>query len=377
MNALVKVYITDNSMAAYGELKGFLLGSEGAITPWQQGYIVTVLAEIAGMNLPQASDDAAQMLKYMTNFVAGLYTNGENGYAQTNGAAYWLYLKDPVTNTPYSTWSEFSTGNVAAFKLNPSGIGLGSANPASIPINWLTDMQGGYAVIAKAALADLITYTQSPQAIEAYGYVVGQIAAAWAGNSAGMEWAYQAFPMWNVMPRLPDGTYLAASQMQINTSNSSTVTLTATGGDSLLAVVGSGTATLIGGSGSTDLLFGGSGPTTLIAGTGNDYLFAGKGATTFIDNRGNDYMKGGPASDTFTFADANPGHDIIANFKAGADVLKIASNLNGNGITSAAALISNANVVEGSTVLHLGPDHDVTIRGIDTPSTLVGSIMMF
>jgi hypothetical protein len=99
MNALVKVYITDNSMAAYGELKGFLLGSEGAITPWQQGYIVTVLAEIAGMNLPQASDDAVQMLKYMTNFVAGLYTNGENGYAQTNGAAYWLYLKDPIKPT--------------------------------------------------------------------------------------------------------------------------------------------------------------------------------------------------------------------------------------------------------------------------------------
>ena len=52
-------------------------------------------------------------------------------------------------------------------------------------------MQGGYTVVAKAALADLITYTQSPQAIEAYGYVISQIAAAWAGNSAGMEAAYQ------------------------------------------------------------------------------------------------------------------------------------------------------------------------------------------
>src|SRR5215218_7192071 len=161
--------------------------------------------------------------------------------------------------------------------------------------------------------------------------------------------------------------------MQINTSNSSTVTLTATGGDALLAVVGSGTATLIGGSGGTDLLFGGSGPTTLIAGTGNDYLFAGKGATTFIDNRGDDYMKGGPASDTFTFADVNPGHDIIASFKAGTDFLKIATNLNGNGIINAADLISKASVVEGSTVLRLGPDHDVTIHGIDTPSTLTGS----
>jgi Ca2+-binding RTX toxin-like protein len=165
--------------------------------------------------------------------------------------------------------------------------------------------------------------------------------------------------------------------MQVDTSNSSTVTLTAAGGDSLLAVVGNGTATLIGGSGGTDLLFGGSGPTTLIAGTGNDYLFAGAGATTFVDNRGDNYMKGGPAADTFTFTDVNPGHDIIANFKAGTDVLKIASNLNGNGIISAAGLISNASVVDGSTVFHLGPDHDVTIRGIDTPSTLTTSIIMF
>jgi len=213
--------------------------------------------------------------------------------------------------------------------------------------------------------------------MEAFGYVVGQIAAAWAGNSAGMEAAYQAFPMWNVMPRLPDGNYLAASQMQIDTSNSSTVTLTATDGDALLAVVGGGKATLIGGGGGTDLLFGGSGPTTLIAGTGNDYLFAGTGATIFIDNKGDDYMKGGRAADTFTFADVNSGHDIIVNFKAGTDVLKIASNLNGNGIISAADLISNASVVEGSTVLHLSPDHDITIRGIDTPSTLTGSLIMF
>ena len=178
------------------------------------------------------------------------------------------------------------------------------------------------------------------------------------------------------MPRLPDGEYLQASQMQIDISNRNTVMLTATGGDSLLSVIGGGTATLIGGNGGTDLLFGGSGPTTLVAGTGNDYLFAGAGATTFIDNKGDDYMKAGPGADTFTFADVNPGHDIIVDLNVGADVLKIQSNLNGNGITSAAELISSASVVGGSTVLHLTPDHDVTIRGIATPSTLANSILM-
>ena len=41
------------------------------------------------------------------------------------------------------------------------------------------------------------------------------------GNIVGMAAAYQAYPMWNVMPRLPDGEYLAASQMQIDVSNNS------------------------------------------------------------------------------------------------------------------------------------------------------------
>ncbi|MGE3281273.1 MAG: Ig-like domain-containing protein [Alphaproteobacteria bacterium] len=379
MDGLVQEYIVGKGTAAYGELQGFVLGAEVAsgvpiVSPFQQSFIVTILAEIAGMNLPQASDDAVQMMKYMTNFVAGLYTNGENGYAPANGAPYWLYLKDPVSKTAYSTWSEFSAGNVTAHTLNKNGYGLPTANPESMGESRLISPQS-YPAIAKAALADLITYTQSPQAMEAYGYIVNQIAAAWAGNDAGMAASYQADPTWSAMPRLPNGEYLSASQMQIDTSNSNTVVLTAIGGPSLLSVVGNGTATMTGGD-DIDLLFGGSGPATLIAGTGNDYLFAGAGATTFFDHGGDDYMKGGPGDDTFTFADGGPGHDIIVNFKIGADILKIASNLNDNGITSAAELVSGAEVVEASTVLHLGSGHDVTIRGIDTPSALVNSIIM-
>jgi hypothetical protein len=375
MDGLVEYYITDDRMAEFGEIKGFIKGSEGMIAPWQQGYIVNILANIAEMDLPGASDNAVRMLNYMENFIAGLYTNEENGYDPDNGPAYWLYHTDPVTKQPYTTWAEFSAGNVASYSLNKSGWGLASAERESIGINDLTGTMHGYAVIAKSALANLITYTQSPRAIEAYGYLTGQMAVAWAGNTAKMEAAYQANPLWNVMPRLPDGKYLSAKQVQVDISNAGTVTLTATGGNSLLAVVGSGTATLIGGDG-IDLLFGGSGPTTLIAGAGNDYLFAGKGATTFIDGAGDDYMKGGPGADKFIFEEVNPGHDTIANFKPGTDVLQIASNLGGNGITTAEELIASASVVEGSTVLYLTPDHTVTIRGIDTPSSLLNSIIM-
>lgn len=384
MSGMVRNYITDHSMAQYGDLQGFVLGSENAsgspiVSTWQQAYIVTALAEVAAMNLPQVSDDAVKMLNYMTNFVAGLYTNGENGFAPANGSSYWLYLDNVQTGAPFTNWSEFSSGNVLNHQITGSDYGLATANPEklsdSIAQYHMTDAEG-WVIIGKAALADLITYTQSPRAIEAYGYVVGQIALAWGGNADGMAAMYRGGPWWNVMPRLPDGEYLQASQMQVDVSNNSTVTLRATDRDSLLAVVGTGTATLIGGTGHTDLLFGGAGPTTLIAGTGNDYLFAGTGAAVFIDNTGNDYMKAGPAADTFTFADMHPGHDTIANFKPGVDVLKIASNVDGGNIASAADLLSAASVVGGSTVLHLGPNHDLTIQGINSPAALLSSIAL-
>ena len=223
-------------------------------------------------------------------------------------------MNDPKTGQPITTWAQLAAINSADLSADATG---------SAGSWWATEYSSGYAVIAKAALADMITYTQSPDAIEAYGFVTGQIAAAWGGNIAGMAAAYQAYPMWNVMPRLPDGEYLQANQIQIDVSNNNSVTLSAGNRDSLLSVVGTGAATLSGGSGGTDLLFGGGGPTTLIAGTGNDYLFAGAGPTTFIDNTGNDYMKGGSGADAFTFADIHPGHDTIANFKVGTDVLKI------------------------------------------------------
>src|SRR6185437_12707934 len=156
-------------------------------------------------------------------------------------------------------------------------------------------------------------YTASPQAIQAYGYVVSQIAYAFAQAGSSEASAFASNPEWDISPKLPDGTYLTASQMQIDTS-SNNVSLKATGGDSLLAVVGGGTDTLTGGSGSTDLLYGGSGNDTLVAGTGNDYLFGGTGANTFVDNTGNNYMMANGTANIFLFSEANSGQDTIANF---------------------------------------------------------------
>ena len=307
------------------------------------------------------------MLKYMDNFTSGRFIHGADGFNPYNGAAYYLDIIHPVTTSPVTTWAQLAQVNSAQYPLDATTL-YHSSYPNSAQ---------GYAANARTALADLITYTQSPNAMEAYGFITGQIALAWGRNPTGMVAVFQDFPSWNVVPRLPDGEYLQASQMHIDVSNSPSVTLSATDRDSLLSVVGTGMATLTAGTADTDLLFGGAGPTTLIAGTGNDYLFAGAGTTTFIDNRGNDYMKGGPGTDTFTFADIHPGHDTIVNFKVGSDVLKIASNLDGMNIANAAQLVSAASVVGGSTLFHFGPNHDVTVQGISAPSMLTSSVVVF
>jgi Ca2+-binding RTX toxin-like protein len=322
------------------------------------------------MNIPQASADAVQMLSYMNNFVSGLFTNGPNGYDPLNGAAYYLNVNDPTTGVPYTNWGQLYSANLAP-------VGWLPANPTALgePVSGSTDPIGGIGFEARAALADEITYTQSPQAIQAYGYVVSQIASYFPSLQAEQQ-AYQQSPMWDVMPRLPDGVYLTNNQMQIDTSGAGTVTLTATGGDSLLAVVGSGTATLTGGTGTTDLLYGGSGPTTLRAGTGNDYLFGGSGPTTFVDNTGNNYMHGGTGANVYQFSENNSGHDAIANFNPNTDQLKIAPNLDGNGITTTAQLIAGATVSNGNTTFHLSPSDDITLLGITQPANSLYAIIV-
>jgi len=153
MHSLVTQYITNGADSAYGQLTGFIQGANyHAVVPWQQDYIVTALADIAAMNIPQASADAIAMLKYMNNFVSGIFTNGNNGYAPLDGAPYTLQTNDPTTGAAYTTWAQFYQGNVASGYIVPQATDIG---------NSATDTQGGYPVIARAALADLITYTQS------------------------------------------------------------------------------------------------------------------------------------------------------------------------------------------------------------------------
>ena len=365
MASMVQQYIVNGADSANGQFQGFIQGANSPdVSPWQQGYIVTSLAEVAGMNIPQASADAVEMLQYMNNFVSGLFTNASAGFDPIEGTAYWLNTTDPTSGNPYTTWAQLYQGNLASGNI---------PTPTGVFPNYPTDVQGGYAEIAMAALADEITYTGSPQAIQAYGYVVSQLAYAFAQGGGNEAAAFASNPEWDIMPKLPDGLYLAANQMQIDTS-SNNVNLTAQSGNSLLSVVGGGTDTLTGGTGAVNLLYGGTGSDTFVAGAGNDYLFGGSGTNTFIDGVGDDYMSSNGLANTYIFDVAKSGADTIANFNVNTDQIQIAANLNGDGIASVSALLAAATVTNGSTVLHLGPQDEITLLGILNPSTLSHAI---
>ena len=370
MQALVQQYIVDNINGKYGAIRGFIDAGAGQATmqtpPWTDGYFVTAMAQIAGMGIPQASAQAVQILNYMDNWVAGLFTNANKGYNPLNATAYYLEVADPTTNVPYTTWSQLYNANVQ--------LGNIPANPTAL-YEYTTDVQGGYAAINLATLADMITYVHSPRDFQAYGWLASQMAKEFAQAGIDETAAYQNNPDWAIMPKLPDGVYLSRSQMQIDTS-SNNVVLTAANGDSLLSVTGGGTDTLNAGTSASNLLYGGSGADTFNDGPGNNYMFGGSGTNTFNDGAGNDYYQGAGKQNVYWFGVNNSGHDQIAKFNPSTDTLKVAANLDGDGITSASQLIAGATISGGNTVLHLGAANDITLLGVSSPTALGASLLV-
>ena len=336
--------------AAYGQIPGgYQYSTIGAIAPWQQDYFASAVTEAA----EQGNQNAKTVLQWESNFLVQRFLP-HTGWNQNDAEGYATTTFNPSTGAYYQTWADIETAMHAAGLSNGTG--------------WANNGNGDYQELGLQSLAGVITVLGSaqPDAMQAYSWLL----------TSGAPFL-TADPQFQIMPRLPDGNFLYSNQIQLDTSNTN-VTLTASGGDSLLAVQGRGSDTLIGGNGTTDVLFAGtSGNNTLVAGTGNDYMFGGfsGGTTAFVDNTGNNYMKGGTGTTIYQFTENGSGHDTIANFNPATDQLQVAANLNGNGITSASQLISGASVNNGNTVLHLSSKNDdIMLVGIADPTTLANSV---
>ena len=355
-----------NTLGA-GAVSGWFPGvnSPGAIPPWQEDYLASTLGLACGLGIPGAK----ALLGWEANFLAGMFLNGSNGFSPTDGADYELYLYNPTSanlqypapGTAYTSWSAVSAATTAATlttpaKLNPADFGTGALLNSS-----------NYQQLITMALAEAITWTGSPAAMQAYGWLLAN-----AGYTAQSN--YQTDPSLNIVPRLADGTLLTNGMTFVRNDNGTApVTVQEGSGDQLVYEQGSAPVTIIGGSG-INILFGGSGTTTLIGGPGSDYLFGGAGTTTFEGGSGNNFMEAGSGAAIFDLSPTDIGHDIIAGFNPLIDRLQITGVTPGSGAltTLLGAVTQDA---AGNAVLHLSATHDVTIQGI-APAALVGSLFI-
>jgi len=326
---------------AHGYIPYFPMWSGMQISPWMEDYFATTVIEAA----EQGNQNAGTVLNWMSNYLVGRFMP-HTGWDPHDGVAYRNVVTDSSGNFQ-TTWAAVE-----------------SATQAGGFSNGGTFLNVDYNELAMSTLAGIISVTGSPQAMQAYGWLVSQAPNLYSE------------PQLDIVPRLPDGNFLYSNQITIDTTSGNATLSAAPGTDSLLATSGTGVKVLNGGTGSVDLLYGGPGSNTLNAGTGNDYLFGGSGTNTFVDNIGNNYMVGNGSSNLYMFAENASGHDTIANFNFGTDHLRVAANLNGNSITTPSQLLASATFSNGNTVLHLSPSNDITLLGVSQPSSLINSILV-
>lgn len=178
LQEIISRYINGHALDGAGELKGYLPGPyavEGTTPPWQSNYLIIVLGWIDRMGFAQARP----VLDWMGNFSAGLFTSGDRGYDPIYGTPYFLYVQDPETGQLINTWA-------GAFRR--------TFDPATKPVRALDypDWGGGYAAVARAALASLITSTGSARARQAYRFVLD--------NTPAMTANYAKDPVFAIVP---------------------------------------------------------------------------------------------------------------------------------------------------------------------------------
>ena len=305
------------------------------MAPWQDDFFTGVVSQLAAKGF----DQALELLAWKTNFTAGRFISEEKGFNPLSGTQYNLYVYQEDPFRIYDTWAEVYQVTIKH---------LEGAEPVALHGNYA----GGYADVARGALANLIGATGDPRAIEAFGFVVGE-----TENNARITEGHTRTPTWAFAARLADGSLVQHDDITVAGNGGETLT---GGAGSQLLHGKAGNDTLSGGAG-IDLLFGGDGNDVLHGGDGADYLFDGKGAGMLNGGPGNDFLKGNQGADTFQFARSGDGRDTIADLEPGLDRLKIP------GITHADAqsLIANATSGQkGGAVLHLTPDDDITLLGI-------------
>ncbi|MBR2179215.1 MAG: calcium-binding protein [Selenomonadaceae bacterium] len=127
----------------------------------------------------------------------------------------------------------------------------------------------------------------------------------------------------------------------------------------------SGADTVYGGSGN-DSIFGNAGKDKLYGEAGNDFLSGGAGADTLTGGKGNDTLTGGSGNDVFVYASGD-GNDVITDYTAGQDSIRITSGSITNSSISGNDVILN--ISSGSITVKNGKGKSITVVNSSGKST--------
>jgi hypothetical protein len=120
-----------------------------------------------------------------------------------------------------------------------------------------------------------------------------------------------------------------------------------------------------------DRIKGWSGHDLLFGGDGKDRLAGGREGDTLIGGAGNDRLKGGAGLDVFRM-DREPGRDVILDFRPGADVIALDSDL----FTSVSDVRSHLRASKGAVLLEYG-DSAVLVKGVGLAELRDGDVFLF
>ena len=333
--------VIPNAIATQGEATGWLPGAYGSGTtaPWQQDYFGQVVIEAA----EQGNADALQVLQWESNYLVGRFLQAQNGYDPHDGVAYNIYVGPKDGGALYQTWAEIEQATTKA--------GLASSNG-----DWAALEYPSYRQWAMATLAGDVTVEQSPQALQAYGWLAANsnITTSWQANN----------PIFDIAPRLSDGNLLTFSNIHVLTGTANSSVAFGNADQLVFDKATSGDTTITGGSG-IDILFAGGGNDVLIGGGGDDYLFGGSGSATLSGGAGHNWLQAGTGGAQFNLSTQDVAQDIIAGFVPGRDHLHL-TGAGGTTLPQAQiqSILAGAVSSGGNLTLALNSTHGVTINGL-------------
>ncbi len=153
-----------------GQPYGYIVGTYGsgflAFAPWQQDYFASTMATMVRQHVP----GARAVMLWENHFLSGSVLNTSPGYNPRNGITYNLFIENPKTKQPATTWAALDRATREGGQSN--GTGWAHSN-------------GDYGMARMAALAGVFNATGSPTALQGYQWVAHS--GAPYTNIAGIE----------------------------------------------------------------------------------------------------------------------------------------------------------------------------------------------